>query len=161
MDQSKLDKILRLGEGGERADLFRANLSGANLSGANLSGANLSGADLRNAYLRGADLSGANLSGVNLYWTDLRGADLRGADLSGADLREAEGIVSISSVDSWQMIAVQHEDGIRIGAGCRWFTRDEAVTHWEGHEDKGHGQKMLGGVKALVILAAECNGWKI
>jgi hypothetical protein len=59
------------------------------------------------------------------------------------------------------MIAVQHEDGIRISAGCRWFTHAEAVEHWQAHEDYEHGEKMLGGVKALVILAAECNGWKI
>ena len=145
------------------------NLSVADLSGADLSGANLSGANLSDAILRGANLSGANLSGAILRGADLSGADLIGAILSGADLSganldstdlsDAHSILTAGPCDGWMMYAVQHDDGIRIHAGCRWFTVAEAVAHWHGQERKEHDAKMLAGVDALLALA-RAHGWE-
>lgn len=135
-----------------RPDLFRANLCGAYLSGANLSranlfGANLSRADLSRAYLSRANLSGANLSGANLSRANLYGANLRGA----------EGIVRATG-DGWEFFAVRHEDGLRIHAGCHWFTEAQAYTHWAGPSN--HDRISIAAVKALVIQAKE-RGWVI
>jgi hypothetical protein len=88
-----------------------------------LIGANLGGADLRDAVLSGAVLSGANL---------------RGADLSGADLSVATGIKCLGTDRrNYRFVAVRHDDGWRIVAGCRWFTIEEAIAHWgaKGNKD--------------------------
>ena len=125
-----------------------ADLSGADLSGADLRGAVLSGADLRGAVLRGADLSGAVLRGADLRDADLSGAVLRGADLSGAVLLDADlsGAVLRGAVlrgdklvkwiaearrgDGYSFIALLTErNGVKIKAGCRWFTEAEFRAH--------------------------------
>lgn len=65
-------------------------------------------------------------SGVNLRGANLRGADLSGADLSGANLIDAG-----QDRRGYRFVAVSHDDGIRIAAGCRWFTLAEARKHWK------------------------------
>jgi hypothetical protein len=121
-----------------RANLSGAKLSGANLSGADLSRANLSGADLSGANLSGADLSGANLSGANLslanlYKAKLSGADLSLANLSGADLygeKLKRLFASIQRMDGYSFLAFELETGgVKIKAGCRWFTPPEYRAH--------------------------------
>ena len=118
------------------ADLHGANLRGADLHGANLHGAYLRGADLRGANLRGADLHGANLHGAYLRDADLRDADLRGADLHGANLHGAylhgaAGVVHLTETDhGYIVLATWRDEQVRIIAGCRDFTIDEAKSHW-------------------------------
>jgi len=98
---------------GRKEDLSGANLSGADLYGANLSGANLSGADLYGAYL-----SGANLSGANLY-----GAKIHGEPVTCCFAR-------VMRDDGYTFLAMQLEaGGVKIAAGCRWFTVAEFRAH--------------------------------
>ena len=130
------------------ADLRNAVLSGAVLRGADLSGAVLSGAVLRDADLSGAVLSGAVLRGADLSGAVLRDADLRNADLSGAVLRDAvlSGAVLRGAVlsgekitrcfarldrdDGYTFLAMQLQaGGVKIAAGCRWFTLAEFRAH--------------------------------
>jgi hypothetical protein len=116
------------------ADLSRANLFGANLSGANLSGANLSRANLSRANLFGANLSRANLFGANLSRANLFGANLSGANLSGANLSGVK-ITALrktcSRSDGYEFLLFQGEDHTwRVMAGCRWFSVEDAWTHW-------------------------------
>ena len=127
----------------ERANLSGANLSGANLSGADLSGAYLSEANLSRAYLSEANLSGAYLSGANLSRANLSRADLSGAYLSGANLSGAylsgakingEPVTScfarIMRDDGYGFLAFTLESGgVKIMAGCRWFTVAEFRAH--------------------------------
>ena len=95
------------------AVLRDADLSGADLSGADLSDAVLSGADLRDAVLRGADL---------------RGADLSGADLSGEKI--ARCFARLDRDDGYTFLAMQLvSGGVKIAAGCRWFTCAEFRAH--------------------------------
>ena len=140
----------------------RANLEGANLEGANLRGANLRHADLVSANLEGANLVGANLRHADLERADLVSANLRGANLRGADLGGARGILRVGPVDSWEMHAVRWQDGLRIHAGCRWFTAAEAREHWgpKCGDRRGHGDRMLAGLDALVALA-KAHGWPV
>jgi len=126
-----------------KANLSDANLSGAYLSGASLSDANLSGAYLSGAYLRGASLSDANLSGAYLSGAYLSGADLSGASLSGANLSGASlsdadlsgekvtrTFAAVDRSDGYQFRAFELEaGGIKIQAGCRWFTPVEYRAH--------------------------------
>jgi uncharacterized protein YjbI with pentapeptide repeats len=120
------------------ADLSKADLSGADLYGADLSGADLSRADLSRANLSGANLSraylsGANLSGANLYRADLSGADLSRANLSGANLygeKLKRLFASIQRMDGYSFLAFELETGgVKIKAGCRWFTLAEYRAH--------------------------------
>jgi len=142
------------------ADLSTTNLSWANLIGADLSAADLRGVDLYSADLRGADLSAADLRGADLSWADLRGADLRVADLRVADLSAANGIFSVG-YDSrdYEFFVVQHRDGIRIKAGCRWFTMKEAQEHWLSSSYEGPPT-----IKArleFIIQEVQHRGWKL
>ena len=105
----------------EIESLSNANLSYAKLSFADLRDANLSGANLSGAHLYGAHLSGANLYGANLSYTNLYGADLSGV---------ASVIDAGQDVRGYRFVAVRWDDGLRIVAGCRWFTLGEALTHW-------------------------------
>ena len=115
------------------ADLSGADLSGADLSGADLSVTDLSVTDLRGADLSGAYLRGAYLSGAYLREADLRGADLRGAYLRGADLRGEKVtriLASCNRLDGYTFLAFEMEaGGVKIVAGCRWFTIAEFRAH--------------------------------
>ena len=98
---------------------------------ANLRSANLCGADLCGANLSGGDLCGANLRSANLRGGDLRGGDLRGADLHGCIFGHSNSAISLGTDPrGYDFVAIRHDDGWRIKAGCRWFTLPEAVSHW-------------------------------
>jgi hypothetical protein len=122
-----------------KANLTRANLAGADLAGANLAGANLAGADLTGAYLTRANLAGADLAGAYLTGAYLAGADLTGANLAGAYLTRAlikDEVVArlFASVqrleDPYTFHAFEIESGgVKIMAGCRWFTLSEFTDH--------------------------------
>jgi len=115
------------------ADLAGADLAGANLSRANLEWANVAGADLAWANLSQADLAGANLSqadlaGANLAWANVAGADLSRADLAGEKIKSL--VVSASRSDGYAFYAFALEaGGVKIQAGCRWFTPTEYRAH--------------------------------
>ena len=100
-----------------------------------------------NTNLRGADLHGCDLSGADLRNADLRNADLRNADLSNADLSDAylqgciwgndKSVVSLGTDPrGYDFIAIRHDDGWRIKAGCRWFTLPEAIAHWTASNNR-------------------------
>jgi hypothetical protein len=93
------------------ANLVGASLVGANLAGANLVGASLDGASLYRAYLAGASLAGASLAG--------------GCVATGVPARRA------TRSDGYEFFLWPTDKGWRVGAGCRWFTPDEAWRHWE------------------------------
>lgn len=87
------------------------------------------GADLRGADLRGANLSGAYLTGANLT-----GANLSGANLSGARVRNEPIEHLITQVnrqlDPYVFMAFRMQDqGVKVLAGCRWFTVSEFREH--------------------------------
>jgi uncharacterized protein YjbI with pentapeptide repeats len=155
------------------ANLTRANFYGANLTGAYLSRADLYGANLSRADLSGADLTRANLSRANLSRADLTRADLTGANLTRANLSRANltraylyGAVgvhyaTIGPVDGWMVALTLTPAGLRISAGCRYFTLLEAREHWsdpfrwsEGAAPE-HGARMLAAVEALMALTGD------
>jgi len=107
--------------------------------------------------------SGADLTYADLQGADLTGADLYGADLYGADLTGAVGVyyATIGPVDDWMVALTLTSEGLRISAGCRYFSVPEAREHWgdptrwsEGASPE-HGAKMLAAVNALLDLAAD------
>ena len=152
-----------------RADLSRADLTGADLTGANLSYAALLDANLTGASLTGANLSRANLSRANLSRADLFRADLACANLTGAgllnaglayayltgvDLTCAEGIFHAGTrSDGFDFYVVRHDAGIRIEAGCRWFTWRRAIDHWsqEQHPYRIEMAGMLGHIRDVTM----------
>jgi uncharacterized protein YjbI with pentapeptide repeats len=80
--------------------------------------ANLSGADLSRAYLSGAYLSGAYLSR----------ADLSGAMVYGEKITRL--LTSANRMDGHTFFAFALEaGGVKIMAGCRWFTVAEFRAH--------------------------------
>ena len=101
----------------------------ANLTRAYLTGAYLTGADLTGAYLTGADLTGADLTGAYLAGADLAGADLAGALIKGEVV--ARLFASVQRLeDPYTFHAFELEvGGVKIMAGCRWFTISEFTDH--------------------------------
>ena len=91
------------------------------------------GLAVRAAFKSGADLSGADLYGANLSGADLSGADLYGANLSGAYLsgeKITRLVARLDRSDGYQFAAYALEaGGLKIKAGCRWFTPAEYRAH--------------------------------
>ncbi len=117
-----------------KADLTRAYLTGAYLTGADLTGACLTGADLTGADLTGAYLTGAYLTGADLTGADLTGAYLTRANLAGALIKDEVVARLFASVqrleDPYTFHAFELEvGGVKIMAGCRWFTLSEFTDH--------------------------------
>ena len=86
-------------------------------------------ANLAGAYLAGADLTRANLAGAYLA-----GADLTRADLAGALIKDEVVARLFASVqrleDPYTFHAFELEvGGVKIMAGCRWFTLSEFTDH--------------------------------
>ena len=117
----------------------------------------LDGARLDGARLDGARLDGARLDGASLVGARLDGARLVGASLVGASLVGALGIIDIGTPNGWRLVAVRHESGIMVAAGCRWFTFSAAVSHWRNRQDRKETRAALEYIRAL------CNikGWKL
>lgn len=106
-----------------RDDLTGAVLVQADLTGADFFEANLVGADLRWANLSGADLTEANLIGSNLYGAKLAGARIHGDKISSL-------ITSAPRSDGFVFQAFELQaGGVKIKAGCRWFTPAEYRAH--------------------------------
>ncbi|MFP5204059.1 MAG: pentapeptide repeat-containing protein [Acidobacteriota bacterium] len=139
------------------ANLAGANLAGANLADADLADADLAGANLADANLAGANLARAYLAGANLARADLAGADLADANLAGANLARAKSLLDCGTPHGWRVVIVAHDDGIRIAAGCRWFTFSAAVKHWRNREDRQLMQPLL----AYIEAAAKIKGWRL
>ena len=79
------------------------------------------------AVVSGANLRGADLEGADLQGADLEGANLRGADLEGARLEGAKNIYTFGPMPTSGRIciAVWHESGWMVQAGCFWGSLDE------------------------------------
>jgi hypothetical protein len=123
---------------------------------ANLRSANLYGADLYGADLYGADLGGANLSGANLRGADLRSANLRGANLCGADLGDQWVIQGPVRSDGYEFILTNFTgQGVRVRAGCRCLSPNEAVRHWQWRRGTKLGNETFRILQLLNDLAWE------
>jgi hypothetical protein len=116
------------------ASLDGARLDGASLDGASLDGARLDGARLVGASLVGARLDGASLDGASLVGARLDGASLVGARLDGA-LVCGEAVTRLLACasrlqDPYVFYAFELQaGGVKIKAGCRWFTVAEYRAH--------------------------------
>ena len=168
------------GDGGVRANLTGANLNRANLEGANLDGASLIRANLTGAILTGAildcasliraNLTGANLEGANLTGANLEGANLDGAsliraNLTGADLHcayfaHATVIDGGQRRDGYRFVAIRHDAGPMIAAGCHWFDMSSARTHWSDprYRDRALGDENLA-ILDHIDRVARLRGW--
>jgi hypothetical protein len=139
------------------ADLAGAYLAGADLADADLAGAYLARAYLAGANLAGADLADADLAGAYLAGANLARADLAGTILAGANLAGAKSLLDCGTPHGWRITVVSHADGIRIAAGCRWFTFAAAVEHWRGRDDR----RLMPPLLAYIKAAVELNGWRL
>ena len=98
----------------------------------------------KKAYLRGAYLRGAYL----------RDADLRGAYLGGAYLRDADLVDAGQDIRGYRFVGYWRE-GLRIVAGCRDYTIEEARAHWAGNAECAAKVALIETVAALRGLGKE------
>jgi hypothetical protein len=141
---TKADVLENIGRGLSLAHkvLSSLDLAGVSFDGISLKGADLTGCDLSRADLRHCDLSGANLEQASLNATDLGGARLFNAIMSEADIDNTLGLCLAAGVidagfdpRGYRFIGINHDDGWRVKAGCRWFTMAEAERHWSRKEN--------------------------
>lgn len=100
---------------------------------------------------------------------DLGGADLGGTDLldGGQDRRGYRFVGYLYSTDHNEArvkhgLPVPETDGLRIVAGCRDFTLEEARAHWDSDSydgGAGQGAECLARVE-LIATVAEARGWE-
>ena len=154
---ASLDGASLVGASLDGASLDGASLRNASLDGASLVGASLDGASLDGASLRNASLDGASLVGASLRNASLDGASLRNASLDGASLVGAQHAIDIGSPNGWHVVVVKHDGGIRIAAGCRWFTWRAAVEHWRDRDDRKETRAALDYIKAVCAI----KGWPL
>jgi len=120
---------------------------------------------LRGANLRGVDLYEADLYGADLHGANLHGANLLRANLLRANLRGARGIFSAGcTIDHHEFFAVSHHYGIRVKAGCQWWTMAEA----RGYYETGHGTRHPAPILAeriakldAIEAGAIARGWAV
>ena len=82
------------------------------------------------ANLAGADLTGANLARANLARANLTGAEIRGETVT----RIVGQAVRLTPGDQYTFTAFEMEaGGVKVLAGCRWFTIPEFRAHVASH----------------------------
>ena len=65
--------------------------------------------------------------------------------------------IDIGFADGYRKTISQVNNTAYIGAGCRWFTLSEAITHWMNHkEDRSLTMLLLESAKAI----ATAKGWE-
>lgn len=91
----------------------------------------LSGCDFRGTELRYVDFKKCRLAG-----TDFRGAKVHGAlmdeesvEAHGAEALTPIGVVAIRT-KVWSAVLYRYRGTLRVTAGCRDFTLEEALQHW-------------------------------
>jgi uncharacterized protein YjbI with pentapeptide repeats len=133
LDRASLDRASLVGARLDRASLDRACLVGARLDRASLDRASLVGASLDRASLDRASLVGARLDGASLVGARLDRASLVGARLDGASLGNGQWVVQGPVRDDGYafMLTCFRAEGVRVKAGCRNFTVEEATAHWD------------------------------
>ena len=90
-----------------------------------------------------ASLRGASLDGARLDCASLDGASLRGA--SGIEM------IHVNDPRGYRPVAVWHGDHWMIAAGCRWFSRKDALAHWgaKDYPDRALGRLYVKAIRAL------------
>lgn len=94
----------------------------------------------------------------NLRDADLRSADLRSANLRGAYLGSLTIIDAGQDLRGYRFVAVQWPDWLRIAAGCRWFTLNEALAHWGAGSKSKNAEECLRKVE-MIEAEARRRGW--
>jgi len=96
---------------------------------------------------------GATLSGAD----DLSRANLSGANLSGANL-----IVGGMRSDGYAFMLHKALGGsVKLRAGCRYFSIEEAKAHWlKTRKDTHLGDESLALIVGLLAQAKAC-GWEV
>ena len=79
----------------------------------------------------GANLAGANLDGANLARANLDGAYLARANLAAQWIIQG----AVRSDGYAFMLTNLKDEGVRVKAGCRNFSIDEARQHWKTSRD--------------------------
>ena len=103
----------------------------------------------------------ARLTDADLTNADLTGARLTDARLTGAKLTRASIIDAGQDARGYRFVGVQHDCGLMIAAGCRWFTLAEALTHWSPQKYDGPRERQIECFNkvALIAAVAEARGW--
>lgn len=137
----------------------QANLRNIHLAGADLSGCNFNDTDLRSANLRDCDLIGCAFDNTRLTGADLTGADLRDTSFSHVEARDVGGLILLCDLNDYFMYGYRRtaDDVVRVRAGCRDFTLEEAHDHWDRAGDRLEIRAGL----ALIEAVARNRGWRI
>lgn len=112
-------------------DFSRCVLRSCNFSGGYLVGSKFNTTKLAHSDLRGTNLSYVNLKGAELLNVSLWGATFAGAGIEEASFKDCDpSVYRFDGIAEWGPLYIMH--GKMIKCGCRWFTLEEALAHWDG-----------------------------
>lgn len=99
--------------------------------------------------------------GLAVKWARQTGADLRGAYLAGADLGGADLVDAGQDARGYRFVGFLRDNKLRIVAGCRDFSLQEARARWKGRhaDDPALKAECLAKVD-LIAKVAKARGWK-
>lgn len=141
----------------EGMNLGEADLSHFDLTGIQMPGCRLVRADLRGTILRDANLEGCAFGGARMHDCDLTNANIDDVDLSDTESGYIHGIISLGELDGWRVYGYRKSDGhLRIRAGCRNFSLEDAREHWEERDDR----KEIFAALSLLEIVAQNREWK-
>ena len=149
MDYSKLTVIdadefrrrVRQGESLSGISCTNEDLTGSMLMSLDMTGSDFEGCNFNNAEFRQCDLTGSELSNTDLEGAMLANCTLYNIMLDGAALADTKFFACPGFRDGgiddrgYRFVAVKHDAGWMVQAGCRWFTAEQALEHWEFREN--------------------------
>lgn len=147
-------------------NLAGALLSHCDLAGADLSNCNFNNADLRHANLRGCDLHDSVFDGTRMTGADITDANLDDVNLGHTDSRYVIGLILLDELNDYFVWAYPRgkEKFLRIRAGCRDFSLQEAREHWS-YDEKGTkpaaGREEIFAALPLIEVMARRMDWAI
>lgn len=93
-------------------------------------------------------------------WRVTGGRDGKRANLSRADLSRANLIDGGQDRRGYRFVGAPWGDGVRIAAGCRWFTLSAARAHWRDNVQSRNAAECLARVE-FIAAEAKRRGWVV
>lgn len=133
-----------------KCDFSRASFKHARLINVTMQNCNLSGANFRSTQLEHSRFFECTFI-ENEFW---------GADFVDTDCIHCDGFIDLGMRGNFRFSMMRHERGPMIHAGCRWFTLEQALYHWqrENYHSPNLGREAVARITMGVAIAID-KGW--
>jgi hypothetical protein len=133
--------------------IWGGTIEGGTIRGGTIRGGMILGGTIRGGTIEGGTIEGGTIEGGTIRGGAIRGGAIRGGTIEGGTIRGGVFTKSPSCAqrsDGYMFVAKIIESGeLRIWAGCRNFSWDEAVAHWStpGHPHSAESLRIINFLK--------------